>query len=190
VVEQKSADPANYHTLGVEDPAAPDATGTEIAISTPAATQTLIVGKASAGGNFVRFAQQARCLLIAPALSADGEARDWIDARVLDLKPALVQQIQVKPAKGPAFKRKDADFNALAALNALDVGPAADLDFKSAANAVVTLTDGAVITLNATTVQDKHWITVASTQDKELNDKARGRAYEIGATRYDAIFAP
>jgi hypothetical protein len=190
VVEQKSADPANYPTLGVEDPAAPDATGTEIAISTPAATQTLIVGKASAGGNFVRFAQQARCLLIAPALSADGEARDWIDARVLDLKPALVQQIQVKPAKGPAFKRKDADFNALATLNALDVGPVADLDFKSAANAVVTLTDGAVITLNATTVQDKHWITVESTQDKELNDKARGRAYEIGASRYDAIFAP
>jgi hypothetical protein len=39
-------------------------------------------------------------------------------------------------------------------------------------------------------VQDKHWITVTSTQDKELNDKARGRAYEIGASRYDAIFAP
>jgi uncharacterized protein DUF4340 len=190
VVEQKTADPANYHALGVEDPAAPDATGTEITISTPAATQTLIVGKPSAGGNFVRFAQQPRCLLIAPGLSPDGEARDWIDARVLDVKPALVQQIQVKPAKGAAFKRKNADFNALAALNALDVGPAGDLDFKSAATATVTLTDGDVITLSATTVQDKHWITVASTQDKELNEKARGRAYEIGASRYDAIFAP
>jgi hypothetical protein len=190
VVEQKTADPANYHTLGVEDPAAPDAMGTEITISSPAATQTLIVGKPSAGGNFVRFAQQARCLLIAPGLSPDGEARDWIDARVLDVKPALVQQIQVKPSKGAAFKRKNADFNALASLNALDVGPSSDLDFKSAATATVTLTDGDVITLSAATVQDKHWITVASTQDKELNEKAHGRAYEIGASRYDAIFAP
>jgi Domain of unknown function (DUF4340) len=190
VVEQKTADPGNYRALGVEDPAAPDAAGTEIAISTPAATQTLIVGKASAGGNFVRFAQQARCLLVAPALSPDGDARDWIDARVLDVKPALVQQIQVKPAKGAAFKRKNTDFNALAALNALDVEPAGDVDFKSAASATVTLTDGAAITLTATTVQDKHWITVASTQDKELNDKAHGRAYEISASRYDAIFAP
>ena len=97
----------------MQQSAAPDATGTEITISTPAATQTLIVGKASAGGNFVRFAQQARCLLISPALSPDADARDWIDARVLDVKPALVQQIQVKPAKGAAFKRKNADFNAL-----------------------------------------------------------------------------
>jgi hypothetical protein len=190
VVEQKSADPANYHALGVEDPAAPEASGTELVISTPGATQTLIVGKPSAGGNFVRFAQQARCLLVAPTLSPEGEARDWIDARLLDLKPALVQQIQVKPVKGAPFKRKEADFAALAALNALDVGPASDLDFKSPASATVTLTDGNVITLNAATVQDKHWITVASTKDKELNDKAHGRAYEISASRYDAIFAP
>jgi hypothetical protein len=190
VIEQKTADPANYHALGVEDPAAPEASGTEIAISTPAATQTIIVGKPSAGGSFVRFAQQARSLLIAPGLSPDGEARDWIDARLLDVRPDLVQQIQVKPAKGAAFKRKNQDFNALASLNALDVAAAGDLDFKSAATATVTLTDGAVITLAAATVQDRHWLTVTSTGDKELDQRARGRAYEIGATRYDAIFTP
>ena len=62
--------------------------------------------------------------------------------------------------------------------------------FVTHPNAIIGQLSIARYALNATTVQDKHWITVTSTQDKELNDKARGRAYEIGASRYDAIFAP
>ena len=188
VLEEKTSDPSNYHALGVESPDAPDAIGAEIKIVTPATTQSLIVGKPSAGGNFVRFSQQARGLLVAPGLSPDAEPRDWIDARLLDLQAAQVQQIEVKPAKGATVKRKDTDFGAFADLSALDVAPADSVDFKAATTATITLTDGAVITLTGVTVQDKHWLTVASSRDAGLNDKAHGRAFEISASRYDSIF--
>jgi hypothetical protein len=188
VVEEKTSDPSNYHALGVESPDTADAIGAEIKIVTAAVTQSLIVGKPSAGGNFVRFSQQARGMLVVPGISPDAEPRDWIDARLLDLNAAQVQQIELKPAKGPAVKRKDTDFGAFADLSAQDVAPADSVDFKGATIATVTLSDGAVITLSGVTVQDKHWLTVASSRDAGLNDKAHGRAFEISASSYDSIF--
>jgi hypothetical protein len=188
VIEEKTSDPSNYRALGVDSPDAADAIGAEIKIVTPQATHSLIVGKPSAGGNFVRFSQQARGLLVAPGISLDAEPRDWIDAHLLDLKASQVQQIEVKPAKGTAVKRKDTDFGAFGALSALDVAPADSIDLKGATIATITLTDGGLITLSGVTVQDKHWLTVASTKDAGLNDKARGRAFEISASRYDSIF--
>jgi hypothetical protein len=190
IVEEKTSDPSNYRALGVDNPDAPDAIGTEIKIVGPDATHTVIVGKASAGGNFMRLAQQARGLLVTPGISVDAEPRDWIDGSLLDIKAAQVKQIQIKPAKGPAFKRKDTDFAQLADLSALDVAPADGVDFKAAITATITLTDGAVITLTGVTAQDKHWLTVSSSADTALTEKARGRAYEISASRYDSIFNP
>jgi Domain of unknown function (DUF4340) len=190
IVEEKSSDPANYRALGVDSPDAPDATGTEIRIVAPDATHSVIVGKPAAGGNFVRLSQQARGLLVTPGISIDAEPHDWIDARLLDIKAAQVQQIEIKPAKGPVFKRKDTDFAALADLTALDVAAADGVDFKAPMTATITLTDGAVITLTGVTAPDKQWLAVSSSADAVLTEKARGRAYEISASRYDSIFKP
>jgi Domain of unknown function (DUF4340) len=190
IVEEKTSDPANYRALGVDSPDAPDAIGTEIKIVAADATHSVIVGKPSAGGSFVRLSQQARGLLVTPGVSFDAEPRDWIDARLLDIQAAQVKQIEIKPAKGPAVKRMDTDFAALADLSALDVAPADSVDFKAAMTATVTLTDGAVITLTGVTAQEKHWITVTSSADAALTEKARGRAIEISASRYDSIFKP
>jgi hypothetical protein len=190
VVEEKTADPANYHVLGVDDPATPDTLGTEVAIATPGKTQVLIVGKASAGGNFVRLSGEARSLLVAPGISPDGEPRDWIDARLLDIKAAEVRQFEVKPASGPPVRLQSAAFGALAGLTAEDVVLAGDIDFKSAAVAAITLADGAVISLKGAVAGDKRWLTLASSMDAALTEKARGRAYQVGASRYDAIFKP
>ena len=190
IVEEKSSDPANYRALGVDNPDDPDAIGTEIRIVSPEASHSIIVGKPSAGGNFVRLSQQARGLLVSPGISSDAEPRDWIDARLLDIQAAQVQQIEIKSGKEPAFRRKDTDFGALADLSALDVAAADGVDMKGAMTATVTLTDGVLITLTGVTAQDKHWLIVKSSADTALTEKARGRAYEISASRYDSIFKP
>ena len=190
IVEEKTSDPANYHALGVESPDAADAIGTEIKIVAPDSTYSIVVGKPSAGGNFVRFSQQARGLLVSPGVSPDAEPRDWIDARLLDIKAAQVKQVEVKPARGPSFTRKDTDFGALVDLSALDVAPADSVDFKGATTANFTLADGGVTTLTGVSVQDKHWISVTSSTDSALNERTRGHVYEISASRFDSIYKP
>ena len=190
IVEEKTSDPANYHALGVESPDAADAIGTEIKIVAPDTTYSIVVGKPSAGGNFVRFSQQARGLLVSPGVSLDAEPRDWIDARLLDIKAAQVKQVEVKPAKAPAFMRKDTDFGALVDLSALDVAPAGSVDFNGATIANFTLADGGVTTLIGVSVQDKHWLSLTSSTDSALNERSRGHVYEISASRFDSIYKP
>ena len=188
IIEEKTSDPAKYHALGVESPDSPDAVGTEIKVVAPEATYSIVIGKASAGGNFVRSSQQARGLLVSPGIAMDAEPRDWIDARVLDIKAAQVKQIEVKPAKGPSVLRKDTEFGVLTDLTALDVAAADSVDFKGGTTAVFTLSDGPLITLTGVTVQDRHWISVTASPGGALAARAQGRAYELSASRFDSIF--
>ncbi len=93
--------------------------------------------------------------------------------------------------------RKAADSAALApsstafsGLTADDVAPLAGIDFSKASVATVTLTDGEVLTISGAASGDKHWIQVQAKNDATLNAKAAGRAFEIAAYRFDAVFRP
>jgi hypothetical protein len=79
---------------------------------------------------------------------------------------------------------------ALSSLTADDVTPASDVDFSKATVATVTLSDGNVLTLTGATVGDKHWIQLQASKDAALDAKTAGRAFEIAAYRFDAIFRP
>jgi hypothetical protein len=79
---------------------------------------------------------------------------------------------------------------AFAGLSADDVARVSDIDFSKATVAVVTLSDGNVLTLSGATIGDKHWIEVQTTKDGALNAKTAGRAFEIASYRFDAIFRP
>jgi hypothetical protein len=78
----------------------------------------------------------------------------------------------------------------LSALTADDVTPASDVDFSKATVATVTLSDGSVLTVTGATVGDKHWIQLQASKDAALDAKTAGRAFEIAAYRFDAIFRP
>jgi hypothetical protein len=190
VVEEKTSDPANYQRLGVDDPAAPGAMSIEVTITTAAGSQSVLIGKASGGGNFARIAGEKRSLLVAPGIFPEWEPRDWIDARLLDIKPAEVSQIELQGAKGPAVRLPNKAFGALSGLGALDVAPASDIDFAAASAATVTLTNGSVIKLRAALAADKRWLSIDSTQDAALDERTHGHAFEIAASSYDAIFKP
>ena len=144
------------------------------------------------------------------------QPRDWIDARLIDLPVASIQSLEVKPATGPGYVirrvkpnedaftlegipagRKALDSHALAPSNTVlgnltaeDVTAAAEIDFSKPSQAVITLSDGGVIAVTGAPAGDKRWIQLKSSKDDALTAKAQGRAFEVAAYRYDAVFRP
>lgn len=220
VVEEKTANPANYAVIGVEDPTAPGATSTEVSFTVNAAakpaSRAVIIGKSAGEGSYVRLVGAARSELVAPGISVEADPHDWIDPRLLDVPLAMITALEIHPAAGPGYVLRRArpdttEFtltavppgrtalgsNALAPaatafadLTVEDVAPAATVDFSKPATATLSLSDGRVLTLLGSVVGNEHWITVESSKDAALSAKTRGRAYALAAYRYDAIFRP
>jgi len=216
IVEAKTADPARFAQIGVEDPVDAGSAGAEVAVLTAGGKSAVIVGKSVGSGNFVRRQGENRAYSVEPSITLETEPRFWIDARLVDVPAALIQGIEFKPAAGAAFAlhrlnpadntfsldgvpagRKAKDGHALApppsmltGLNAEDVAATNTIDFAAPTQVIVTLTDGKVLTLAGTVVADKHWIRVASNKDADLTAKTQGRAFEIASYRYDEIFKP
>lgn len=216
LTEQKTSNPANYALIGVDDPANEGAAGSEISIAAPHGTVSLIIGKPSGGGNFVRFADAATSYVAEPGISFETEPRYWFDTRLLDIPVATLQSIAIQPADGPAYvlrrtsaaadafalesipaARTAADSKILAPsptafanLAADDVAAVNSIDFSKPSIAVLTLADGDAVTLTGASVGEKRWISVAAAKDAALRAKVKGRAYLIARYRYDAIFRP
>jgi len=116
IVEEKTRLPARYPDLGVEDVSAPKASGTRIEVVTPQRTWALIVGKSSSGkSGYVRLADAQQSLLAAPLLTVDADPKTWLEQTLVDLPEGRVQQVEEKPAQGPAFsaarqKKEDSNF--------------------------------------------------------------------------------
>jgi hypothetical protein len=215
VIEQKTSNPANFSVIGVDDPAATGATGTEITVVARDGKHAVIVGKPVGEGNFARRSGETSSYIVEPGISLEVEPRYWIDSRLLDIAAAGIQSIGVKPAAGPAYTvhraaaggnfvlddvppgRKAADPAVLApsattysGLTADDVAQVGGIDFSKAAVATVTLSDGNVFTMTGAASADKHWVQVRASKDAALDAKGAGRAFEISGYRYDAIFRP
>ena len=77
-----------------------------------------------------------------------------------------------------------------ASTRAEDVATASDIDFSKPTQAILTLSDGNVLTLTGTAAGDKRWIEVQATKDATLTAKTQNRAFEVASYRYDAIFRP
>jgi hypothetical protein len=216
IVEQKTSNPASYAIVGVDDPSAPDAVGTAVDITAPNWTRRLIVGKPQGNGTVVRLAAEAASYLVEPAIVVNPDVRSWIDATLIDIPVAAIASLTIRPATGPAYGlhrqspgndefsldavpagRAPLDAKALApsplgfgALTADDVVPAETIDFSTAAVAVVTRTDGEVITATGAATGDQRWLRLSAARDAAFNAKTQGRAYAVPRYRYDAIFRP
>jgi hypothetical protein len=104
VVERKSADPANYAKLGVENPDTPTATSTLVEVVAGKQTWSLIVGKGADGrAVYVRKPGEAASFLASPLVSADPDQKRWIDRLIVDLPGASVHEISARVGKGPAY---------------------------------------------------------------------------------------
>ncbi len=216
IVEEKTSNPANFPIIGVEDPGQPGSTGAEITVVAQDGRHAVIIGKPIGDGNFARRGGENRSYIVEPAITFETEPRYWIESRLIDVPTASIQSIEVKPASAAGYVirrlkpnedgfgldgtppgRKALDARALApsstllsGLTAEDVASAKDIDFSQAAQAILTLSDGNVITLTGTQAADKRWIEVKASKDAALMAKAQDRAFEVASYRYDALFRP
>ncbi len=123
--EEKTSDPANYSTIGVEDPTKPGATGSQIELVTKGGKHDVIVGKAVDQGNFVRRAGEKASYIVDPGISPEAEPRYWIDTRLLDIPVDKIQSIQFKPQTGPAYSLRRVSEAAAKPAEGKGVGPKA-----------------------------------------------------------------
>jgi hypothetical protein len=102
--EQKTADPALYAKLGVEDPVGAQATSTGLDVDLNTQTQRLIVGKTSGTESvYLRVAGEAQSLLGSPQLTPDADPRHWLDHSLLDISPDQVSAIEIKVQGMPDY---------------------------------------------------------------------------------------
>ena len=87
VIEEKTADPALYARLGVEDIAGEDATGIELIIDSLNSSYRIIVGKTGIRGSqaYARIPDSDTSLLIAANLELGSEPTDWLDRTLIDI---------------------------------------------------------------------------------------------------------
>jgi len=103
IIEEKTSNPASYPVIGVEDPLKPEAGGAEVSIGVADGKHAVIVGKSSPEGSYVRRAGEEKSFSVAPAISVDAEPRFWIDTKLLDLKTADIQKVDMKFSGAPSY---------------------------------------------------------------------------------------
>jgi hypothetical protein len=103
IVEEKTSNPANFSIIGVEDPSLPGAGGAEISITARDGKHAVIIGKPVGEGNFARRSGENLSYSVEPGISFEAEPRYWIDSQLIDIAPANIQSIEIKPAAGPAY---------------------------------------------------------------------------------------
>jgi hypothetical protein len=103
IIEEKTSNPASYPVIGVEDPLKPEAGGAEVSISVADGKHAVIVGKSSPEGSYVRRAGEEKSYSVAPAISVDAEPRFWIDTKLLDLKTADIEKVDMKFSGAPSY---------------------------------------------------------------------------------------
>ncbi len=204
IVEVKTADPARYATLGVEEPTAPGAKSLRIELEGTATPTALIVGRSAATqGSFVRVPGTAATFEVRPALDVARTAHDWLERGFLDLPPARIAAIRVERAGEPPWSAERAVRGAehftvpnlpkgaeLTNLGAPDSSAAAfgNLEFDEVRatlpppagekrhRTVIECFDGLIVTLTGAAAGPEHWLSVEAHLDAALAARFRATA--------------
>lgn len=104
VVEAKTANPAYYDRLGVEDPMAADATGLLIEFRESTGLPAVVAGNTAQGrdGQYVRLLDSEQSLLIDRELEIPRLADGWVDAAIVDISEDEVVEVAVTHPDGEA----------------------------------------------------------------------------------------
>lgn len=103
IVEEKTANPASFSIIGVEDPSSTNVTGTEISFTARDGKHAVIVGKAIGAGNFARRVGENTSYSVEPGITFETEPGHWIESKLIDISAAGIQSVQVKPATGTGY---------------------------------------------------------------------------------------
>lgn len=135
--EYKTADPARYADIGVQDLDAAQAEGARITVVLPDATLALIAGKpAGSRGTYVRRVGESPSALVEPAISPDRDPVLWLDRSLLRVPSDRVRSVEVRLNGRPAYAitRQSADERQFEFVGR---PPAPDSDATAVGNALV-----------------------------------------------------
>jgi Domain of unknown function (DUF4340) len=192
--EEKTSNPEQYKTLGVEDTTGADASGVRIELAGTAKPVNLIVGNQAVGArsHYVRRAGEPQSWLINSNIDTSSTPDAWLRKDLIEVSADRVQSVTVsvkgaKPYTAAKSARADANFaveglpkgkslsspsvangfaTALTGLSLADVQPASAFASTSpAAHSTFKTFDGLVVELDGWTKDDKHYIAVKTAFD-------------------------
>ncbi len=101
IAEGKTANPDNYHHLGVEDVSDTEAQGVKVTLTGPGEPVSVIVGKRpTREGTYVRLEGDQQSYLIDTTVDPERSASDWLDKRLMDIPGNRVQRVSVTHPDG------------------------------------------------------------------------------------------
>jgi len=114
VVEEKTAAPALYSRLGVEDIANENATGVELIIDGANRSDRVIIGKTGVRGDqaYARLPESAVSLLIASRLELADDTAGWLDHAILDIPSSDIFRVTITHPDGESIEIKKAEAQA------------------------------------------------------------------------------
>jgi hypothetical protein len=179
VVEPKTANPAYYDRLGVEDVSAGNASGVRVEFGEASGVPAVIIGKRAEGrdGRYARVQGAAASALIDRNLDLPTTREDWLEKTIVDIADAEVVEFEIRHPDGERIVARkasaddenfalqdvpegreiasawsvDALAGSLAALNLEAVAPASELDWSEAVRFGLVTADG--LRLDAELVQ-------------------------------------
>ena len=105
ILEQKTANPERYASLGVRDPEVPDSAGRRITLSGAGVDLALIIGNQNQTTNrYVRIAGEAQSLLIDADPKLPDAAAGWLQTDLLDIDGAEVRSVEIRHADDEAIR--------------------------------------------------------------------------------------
>jgi len=189
VHEPKTADPARYAVLGVEDPKSADAKSVLVEVTGPTPPVSLIVGHPASSGDavYVRSPSATQAQEAGPSFTLERDPKNWLDKDILSVAADRMKEVDVTRADGPAWKAvrehsgdvqltvpglpkgkslsspaaPNPVVGALANLEADDVRPAAGVTPPAATHQTVYRTfDGLTVTIRGWGDGDDRWISI------------------------------
>ena len=199
VREEKTANPKNYPSLGVEDVSADDASGLRIEVAGVEPAVNVIVGKQGLGldSQYVRKVGEEQSWLIDTSLERSPTPEDWLRKSIVDVRADRIQSATIetkdaKPYTAAKESRADADFaveslpkgkelsssgaanslaTALAGLTLSDVRLASELEGKPEARATYRTFDGLIVELDGWSLEDDRFLVARARFDEALAER-------------------
>lgn len=195
VLEEKTSNPDNYATLGVEDVSKENATGLRVELEGVSTPVNLIVGKLAPGAksHYVRRAGESQSWLVNRALDTSSTPDAWLRKEIIDVTADRIQSaaVTLKGAKryvAAKSGRAAANFDieglpkgkelsaptaangfatALASLTLSDVQRADELAEQPADTAEFKTFDGLIVQLDGWKKDDKRYVAIKTSFDAE-----------------------
>lgn len=137
IVEAKTADPALYDRLGVQDLDQADASGTRIDISGPAQSISLIVGETGVHGTmaYIREVGSDQSFLVSADLDLGSNMVDWVNKDLVNIPPTEVHAVTIRHPDGNSLRIEKSTREATG-FTVLEIPDDRELSYASIANPI------------------------------------------------------